>query len=309
MIFRIDNSKQIDIYDYYVTNALVLKFRDVEDKSVIEDFFNPLGEISAFDIVNSETQKIINHYQMDIKYTHYSVENTEIIEYEDKVIQEAWDEEIPIEDSENVSEGAESESSDSEQKTQTIHHDAIIEKVEKRIPAEITSVFLEKPSVEMSISSVKNQVKKFQKAVPNTEQLGAFLQIVCDSFTDEQALLVSDFYDIWEQIPDGTYLEAGRRVKYGVDGVLYKVKEGNGHNKQSTWNPIDSNLFEAIEPTHTGTIEDPIPAHKNMKYYQNKYYDQDGTIYLCNSPICKDGILLAYLPSDLLGVYFEKIDS
>ena len=161
----------------------------------------------------------------------------------------------------------------------------------------------------MSISSVKNQVKEFQKAVPNTEQLSAFLQIVCESFTDEQALLVSDFYDIWEQIPDGTYLEAGRRVKYGVDGVLYKVKEGNGHNKQSTWNPIDSNLFEAIEPTHTGTIEDPIPAHKNMKYYQNKYYDQNGTIYLCNSPICKDGIVLAYLPSDLLGVYFEKIDS
>ena len=208
MIFKTDDSKQIDIYDYYVTNALVLKFRDVEDKSVIEDFFNPLGEISAFDIVNSETQKIINHYQMDIKYTHYSVENTEIIEYEDKVIQEAWDEEIPIEDSDNVSEEAGSESGDSEQKTQTIHHDAIIEKVEKRIPAEITSVFLEKPSVEMSISSVKNQVKKFQKAVHNTEQLSTFLQIVCESFTDEQALLVSDFYDIWEHIPDGTYLEA-----------------------------------------------------------------------------------------------------
>lgn len=319
MIFKANN-KTIDIYDYYVTNALVLKFRDLAEKKTVEDFFNSLGEVTSFDIIDEETEKIKDHYQLNLQYNHYSVENTEIIEYEYQTIQEAWDEVIKVNDSSTNEEtsplnnGDDTSEDDApidldKDNTQIIHHEAIIQKVEKRIPAEITSVFLEKPSIEMSISSVKNQVKKFQKAVPNTEQLGAFLQIVCESFTDEQALLVSDFYDIWEEIPDGTYLEAGRRVKYGVDGVLYKVKEGNGHNKQSTWNPVDSNLFEAIEPTHTGTIEDPIPAHKNMKYYQNKYYDQDGTIYLCNSPICKDGILLAYLPSDLLGVYFEKIDS
>ena len=306
MIFRIDDSKQIEIDDYYVTNALVLKFRDVEDKSVIEDFFNPLGEISAFDIVNSETQKITNHYQMDIKYTHYSVENTEIIEYEDKVIQEAWDEEIPIEDSDDVSEEAESESGDSEQKTQTIHHDAIIEKVEKRIPTEITSVFLEKPSVEMSISSVKNQVKEFQKAVPNSVQFQSFINILCDNFTDDQALLVSDFYDDWNDIPEGTELKSGKRLRY--EGLLYKVKDGQTHKKQSTWNPKDSaTLFEVIEPDHTGTKEDPIPAHANMQYFKDKYYIEDGVTYLCNTELAANGVVLQYTPSQLVGIYFEIV--
>lgn len=305
MIFRIDNSKQIDIYDYYVTNALVLKFRDVEDKSVIEDFFNPLGEISAFDIVNSETQKITNHYQMDIKYTHYSVENTEIIEYEDKVIQEAWDEEIPIEDSDNVSEEAESESGDSEQKTQTIHHDAIIEKVEKRIPAEITSVFLEKPSVEMSISSVKSQVKDIQNIFPNIDQFQIFMSIQCDSLTDEQALLVSDYYEAWDTIPVGTELKEGKRVRYLVDGLLYKVKEGKTHNKQDDWNPKDAtSLFDVIEPNHAGTKEDPIPAHANMKYFKDKYYIENDVIYLCNSELAANGVVLAHTPSQLVNIYF-----
>lgn len=292
MLFK-SNGKQIEIDNYYVTNACIVQFENAEDKDIIKAFFDDLGEIDEFDIVDTTTDKITDSRSMNLKYTHYIVEATEKIEVEYETVEEAWDEESIDEETEEPI---------------TIHHDAVVRRIENKIPVEMTSVFLEVPTVEMSISSVKDQVKKFQKAVPNTEQLGAFLQIVCGSFTDEQALLVSDFYDIWEQIPDGTYLEAGRRVKYGVDGVLYKVKEGNGHNKQSTWNPIDSNLFEAIEPTHTGTIEDPIPAHKNMKYYQNKYYDQDGTIYLCNSPICKDGILLAYLPSDLLGVYFEIVE-
>ena len=307
MIFRIDNSKQIDIYDYYVTNALVLKFRDIKDKSVIEDFFNPLGEISAFDIVNSETQKITNHYQMDIKYTHYSVENTEIIEYEDKVIQEAWDEEIPIEDSDNVSEEAGSESGDSEQKTQTIHHDAIIEKVEKRIPAEITSVFLEKPSVEMSISSVKNDVKNVQDAVIDVESFQSLVHILCDSLTDTQALTCKKLYDTWESIPEGQELKEGKRLLYEKNNTLYKVKET--HNKQSTWNPVDApNQFTAIEPDHAGTLEDPIPAHVNMKYYKDKYYIEDGVIYLCDSELATNGLLLQYTPSQTVGVYFQKIE-
>ena len=314
MIFKANN-KTIDIYDYYVTNALVLKFRDVSDKKIIEDFFNSLGDVTSFDIIDEETNKIKNHYQLDLQYNHYSVENTEIIEYEYQTIQEAWDEVIENDNSINeetspLSDGDDTTEDDApvdldKDNTQIIHHEAIIQKVEKRIPAEITSVFLEKPSVEMSISSVKSQVKDIQNIFPNIDQFQIFMSIQCDSLTDEQALLVSDYYEAWDTIPVGTELKEGKRVRYLVDGLLYKVKEGKTHNKQDDWNPKDAtSLFDVIEPNHAGTKEDPIPAHANMKYFKDKYYIENDVIYLCNSELAANGVVLAYTPSQLVNIYF-----
>lgn len=51
-----------------------------------------------------------------------------------------------------------------------------------------------------------------------------------------------------------------------------------------------------------GTIDDPIPAVLNMRYELGKYYSEDGKVYLCTRDT---EIPVAYLPSQLLGVYFE----
>lgn len=292
MLFK-SNGKQIEIDNYYVTNACIVQFENAEDKDIIKAFFDDLGEIDEFDIVDTTTDKITDSRSMNLKYTHYIVEDTEKIEVEYETVEEAWDEESIDEETEEPI---------------TIHHDAVVRRIENKIPVEMTSVFLEVPTVEMSISSVKSQVKSFQSVVSNMTQFQSFINIQCETLTDAQALLVSDFYEAWDDIPDGTELKEGKRLRYAVDGLLYKVKEGQTHKKQSDWNPKDvATLFEVIEPSHTGTQEDPIPAHANMEYFKDKYYIEDETIYLCTSELAKDGVVLQYTPSQLVGSYFEKV--
>ncbi len=122
------------------------------------------------------------------------------------------------------------------------------------------------------------------------------------SFTDAQALAVKDLYPDWSDLPDGTHLEAGQRVRY--NGHLHKVT--TAHDKQSTWTPTDApTLFEAIDEAHAGTKEDPIPAVANMQYYAGKYYSEGDTVYLC---IRDTGIPISQLPSTLVNIYFSIVN-
>ena len=122
------------------------------------------------------------------------------------------------------------------------------------------------------------------------------------SFTDAQALAVKDLYPDWSEIPDGTHLEAGQRVRY--NDHLHKVT--TAHDKQSTWTPTDApTLFEAIDEAHAGTLEDPIPAAANMQYYAGKYYSEGDTVYLCTRDT---GIPIPQLPSTLVGIYFSIVE-
>lgn len=122
------------------------------------------------------------------------------------------------------------------------------------------------------------------------------------TFTDAQALAVKNFYPDWSDLPDGTHLEAGQRVRY--NGGLHKVT--TAHDKQSTWTPTDApTLFEAIDEAHAGTKEDPIPAVANMQYYAGKYYSEGETVYLCTRDT---GIPIAQLPSTLVGIYFSIVE-
>lgn len=293
MLFK-SNGKQIEIDNYYVTNACIVQFENAEDKDIIKAFFDDLGVIDEFDIVDTTTDKITDSRSMNLKYTHYIVEDTEKIEVEYETVEEAWDEESIDEETEEPI---------------TIHHDAVVRRIENKIPVEMTSVFLEVPTVEMSISSVKSQIKTFKSIVPNTVQFQSFINIQCEMLTDEQALLVSDFFEAWDDIPDGTELKEGKRLRYKVNGLLYKVKTGQTHKKQSDWNPKDAaSLFEVIEPNHAGTKEDPIPAHVNMEYFKDKYYVENGVIYLCNSVLAQNGVVLQYVPSQLVGIYFEIVE-
>ena len=121
------------------------------------------------------------------------------------------------------------------------------------------------------------------------------------TFTDAQALAVKELYPDWSDLPEGTHLEAGQRVRYN-DG-LHKVT--TAHDKQSTWTPTDApTLFEAIDEAHAGTQEDPIPAVANMQYYAGKYYSEGETVYLCTRDT---GIPIAQLPSTLVGIYFAEV--
>ena len=78
----------------------------------------------------------------------------------------------------------------------------------------------------------------------------------------------------------------------------------------AVWTPdITPNLWTVIDVTHAGTIDDPIPAVAGMEYVYGKYYIEGKTIYLCKRTGEAEGgtIVLQFLPSQLVGQYFEAV--
>ena len=69
-------------------------------------------------------------------------------------------------------------------------------------------------------------------------------------------------------------------------------------------------LWTAIDVTHAGTIDDPIPAVAGMEYVYGKYYIEGETIYICKRTGEAEGgtIVLQFLPSQLVGQYFEIVE-
>lgn len=131
---------------------------------------------------------------------------------------------------------------------------------------------------------------------------------------DQTALVGKDLYPMFSDIV-GTYQHKGFRCRYEVDGQmnLYRLscddQTADGTQIQENWNPVDAQaIWTAIEIEHTGTYDDPIPAARGMEYVKGKYYIENGTIYLMNREGMQDGesIVLQYLPSELVGQYFEK---
>ena len=65
-------------------------------------------------------------------------------------------------------------------------------------------------------------------------------------------------------------------------------------------------LWEQINETHAGTLDDPIPYDGNMALESGKHYIQDGAIYLCTRDT---GFPVYNALADLVGVYVENAQS
>ena len=115
-----------------------------------------------------------------------------------------------------------------------------------------------------------------------TQQLAlSRMMINTMSLTDEQALEVKDLYPKWEELI-GQEIEKDFRITY--EGKLYKALQQ--HTSQSDWKPANtSSLYGLVSTTpteeHAGTLEDPIPYEQMMLLEKDKYYTQDGVLYLC----------------------------
>lgn len=121
------------------------------------------------------------------------------------------------------------------------------------------------------------------------------------TITDTKALKFKAMYPVWAA---GIAVEAGQRYQYG--DRLYKV--GQAHTTQADWTPdATPALWTVIDVEHAGTIDDPIPAVAGMEYTKGLHYIEGGTLYLMNRQGMADGekITLYYLPSQLVGQYFE----
>lgn len=125
------------------------------------------------------------------------------------------------------------------------------------------------------------------------------IQIAINYLPDDQAETVTDLFPEWEV--GVLYKTIGARLQH--NGKLYKVKQA--HTSQADWTPdITPALYEVIDATHSGTIDDPIPFETGMAIEQGKYYTQYDVEYLCT----RDSINPLYHDlSTLISIYVEVV--
>lgn len=123
----------------------------------------------------------------------------------------------------------------------------------------------------MLVQMKDNQQRKM-KAMMEEEAQASFLV----ALPDVKAATIPYCFEEWKV--DVSY-KVGDRVE--VDGKLWKCKQD--HKSQENWkSSIDTaSLWEVIDVEHAGTLEDPIPYENTMTVYKDKYYLEDGIIYLC----------------------------
>ena len=141
----------------------------------------------------------------------------------------------------------------------------------------------------------------YEKTKPMTEsEVLAMLipqQINTLNVDDNTALRMKEFYPEWAA---GVEYAVGFKVKH--DGKLWRVIQA--HTSQVGWEPgVVASLYEQINETHSGTIDDPIPYDGNMELKAGLHYMQDWAIYLCT----RDSIYPVHNTlADLVGLYVEK---
>lgn len=142
-----------------------------------------------------------------------------------------------------------------------------------------------------------------------------FLRSARMTADDQTAVKAMELYPLFDNIK-GTYQKKGFRCRHEVNGQmnLYKLSCDDA-TEQGTlivenWNPVDAQaIWTAIDIEHVGTLDDPIPAARGMEYVKGKYYAENDVIYLMNRVGMQDGesVVLQYLPSELIGQYFEAV--
>lgn len=139
----------------------------------------------------------------------------------------------------------------------------------------------------------------------------AMRAVIEDSVTtldDETAAIAPSLFKVWA--PGEAVVPRNRRY-YPPTGLLYKVREGQGHTTQESWTPdLTPDLWAVVgDPSEAGTIDDPITAARGMEYEYGLYYldTEDGKTYLCERIGEAEGgkIILQYLPHELIGNYFS----
>lgn len=114
---------------------------------------------------------------------------------------------------------------------------------------------------------------------------------------DNTALRMLDFYPEWTA---GTAYTVGYKVKR--NGKLWRVLQA--HTSQTGWEPENAaSLWEQINETHAGTMDDPIPYSGNMALERGLYYMQDWVIYKCTRDT---GNPVYHALDELVGLYVEK---
>lgn len=139
--------------------------------------------------------------------------------------------------------------------------------------------------------------KKLSATQAEHEEYKESVNIILPLIDDETALYVKPLFPVWES---GIEYAIGERFTY--NGELYKVAQN--HTSQSDWLPDNDteSLYERIDETHAGTLEDAIPYNGNMALENGKYYVENDVVYVCT----RDSENAVYHAlSELVGTYVE----
>jgi hypothetical protein len=120
--------------------------------------------------------------------------------------------------------------------------------------------------------------------------------------TDKEALDSIELFEPWSGYRN--YV-VGDRVRDGEN--LYRCY--NAISANPTWRPsVTPAHWERVTVGEDGTIDNPITAAAGMRYYKDLYYADGGKIYRCTRDDSNgQGTILHYLPSQLVGIYFEEL--
>lgn len=118
---------------------------------------------------------------------------------------------------------------------------------------------------------------------------------------DKTALRLKSFYPEWAA---GVSYPEGFKVRR--NDKLWKVRDGQAHTSLTGWEPENvPALWEQINETNAGTIDDPIPYDGNMSLIKGRYYYQNGGLYLCDRDT---GAAVYHALSELVGLYVKKVE-
>jgi hypothetical protein len=153
---------------------------------------------------------------------------------------------------------------------------------------------------EMESANRRHRLEEKSRPLTESEVSAMFItqQINTLVVDDNTALRMKSFYPEWAE---NTAYSVGYKVQYG--GKLWRVVQA--HTSIVTWEPVNApSLWEQINETHSGTMDDPIPYDGNMALESGKHYIQNFTIYLCN----RDTVNPVYNPlAELVGLYVVEV--
>lgn len=144
-------------------------------------------------------------------------------------------------------------------------------------------------------------------------QATSFVKSIVNDFpmSANEALEKQVLFPVWggKYAEIGKNVEPGFRFNYTAEGqespLLYEAIQA--HALSSTWVPGigTESIYKVVQYEHQGTIDDPIPWTPNMELFKDKYYTEDGVLYVC---IRSSEIALSYKLSELIsGGYVEVV--
>ena len=152
---------------------------------------------------------------------------------------------------------------------------------------------------QMEAESRRARLEEASRPLRSEEVIAMLIQQQINTITvdDNTALRMLAYYPEWAA---DTAYTVGYKVRR--DGKLWRVVQA--HTAQIGWEPENAaSLWEQINETHTGTMDDPIPYSGNMALTAGLYYMQDWVIYKCTRDT---GNPVYHALDELVGLYVEK---